>query len=247
LLCRNNLTALKTRYGADIVVMNADGATHGGGLGRNHAAYLRKIGADLLTLGDFSFYKKDLTQNLPMMPYVIRPYNLVKAAPGHGVGFARAANGKKLAVIELLGQVGFKKTCAENPYQILNPLLDELRQKTPFLIVEFHALATAEKKTLCMLADGHCSAVIGSHTRVQTADARVLPGGTACITDAGRTGSRLSVGGLAPEIVIQEYLTGIPAWSREANTDAAIQGVVIQLGEDGRALSIERFSHSYEL
>ena len=241
-LCRKNLDALKKRYGADVVVVNADGATHGGGLGRNHAAYLRKLGADLITLGDFSFYKKDLTQNLAKMPYVIRPYNLVRDAPGRGIGFALASSGEKVAVVELLGQVGFNKTRAENPYQIIRPLLEELRQKTPFIIVDFHALATAEKKTLFALADGYCAAVIGSHTRVQTADERVLPGGTACITDAGRTGSRLSAGGLAPDIVIQEYLTGIPTWSRETDADMAIQGVVIEVDAAGRAITIERFS-----
>jgi calcineurin-like phosphoesterase len=108
--------------------------------------------------------------------------------------------------------------------------------------VDFHALATAEKKTLFALVDGHCSAVIGSHTRVQTTDNRVLPGGTACITDAGRTGSRFSVGGLVPEIAVREYLTGIPAWQKEAETGHALQGVVIEIKSDGQAARIERIN-----
>jgi calcineurin-like phosphoesterase len=145
-------------------------------------------------------------------------------------------------VVQLLGQVGFAKLHAENPYEIALPLLEKLRRETPFVLMDFHALATAEKKTLFALVDGHCSAVIGSHTRVQTSDNRVLPGGTACITDAGRTGSLLSVGGLVPDIAVREYLTGIPAWQKEAETDFTLQGVLVDIGNDGKARSIERIS-----
>jgi calcineurin-like phosphoesterase len=128
---------------------------------------------------------------------------------------------------------------------MLPSLLERLRQETPYVIVDFHAGATAEKKTLFAAADGRCSAVIGSHNRVQTADEEVLPGGTAVICDAGRTGSAESVGGTEIESRIKEYLNGIPDWTREAWAKPTLQGVLVELDSkpgpnQGKALSIER-------
>jgi metallophosphoesterase (TIGR00282 family) len=239
---KKGLPALVEGRGVDFVIAAADGATHGGGLGFNHAAYIHKLGADVINLGDFSFYKKDLTQNIDKLRYVLRPFNLVSGAPGRGAAVFKTRDGRKLAVVLALGQVGFSKLHAEHPYEALPPLLKKLKAETPHIIVDFHALATAEKKTLGALDDGQCSAVIGSHTRVQSADERVLAGGTAYISDAGRTGSRDSVGGLVPDVVIGQYLSGIPAWSREADAAPCLQGVLLELSEDGRAVSIERVS-----
>jgi calcineurin-like phosphoesterase len=143
-------------------------------------------------------------------------------------------------VAVLLGQSGFGRLHGENPYARLPALLERLRRETPYVILDFHAEATAEKGVLFALADGSCSAVIGSHNRVQTADERILPGGTAVITDAGRTGSRNSVGGCAIGERIQEYLTGIPDWTRDAWEQPEIQGVCLDIDSRGKAISIER-------
>jgi metallophosphoesterase (TIGR00282 family) len=237
---KKGLPALKNRFPWDFLILNANGATGGNGLGRNHAAYLRKLGANVLTTGECCFYKKDLTENLEKIPYVLRPENLNPGAPGFGSRIYKAGN-EKVAVTVLLGQSGFSRLHGNNPYALLPPLLERLRQETPYVIVDFHAEATAEKKTLFFVADGRCSAVIGSHTRVQTADETILPGGTAVITDAGRTGSIQSVGGCEIKSRIQEYLTGIPDWTRDAGAGPEIQGVFIELGRDGKARSIERF------
>jgi calcineurin-like phosphoesterase len=123
---------------------------------------------------------------------------------------------------------------------MLPALLERLRQETPCVIVDFHAEMTAEKQTLFYAADGLCSAVIGSHTRVQTADERILPRGTAVITDAGRTGSSLSVGGCDAGQRIREYLSGIPDWTREAWEAPELQGVLVDIESGGKARSIER-------
>ena len=119
-------------------------------------------------------------------------------------------------------------------------LLERLRMETPYVIVDFHAQASAEKKTFFHAADGRCSAVIGSHTRVATADETILPGGTAVISDAGRTGSLESVGGCDTSSRIQEYLTGIPDWTKEAWEKCELQGVIVEADGQGRAISIER-------
>jgi metallophosphoesterase (TIGR00282 family) len=237
------LPELKQRYPHDFLIACADGATGGNGLGRNHAAYLHKIGANVITTGECCFFKKDLTENLEKTLYVLRPDNLNPQAPGTGSRIYKTgvhANGEKLAVAVLLGQSGFNRLHSHSPFVRLPVLLERLRQETPYVIIDFHAQATAEKKTLFFTADGGCSAVIGSHTRVQTADETVLPKGTAVISDAGRTGSSESVGGCDTASRIQEYISGIPEWTKDAWDKPELQGVYIDIAPDGRAKSIER-------
>ena len=241
------LPELKRRYPYDFLIACADGATGGNGLGRSHAAYLHKIGANVITTGECCFFKKDLTENLEKTPYVLRPENLNPQAPGTGSRIYKAASqaagqagGEKVAVAVLLGQNGFNRLHSASPFVRLPVLLERLRKETPYVIIDFHAQATAEKKTMFFAADGGCSAVIGSHTRVQTADETVLPGGTAVISDAGRTGSSESVGGCEAGSRVQEYLTGIPEWTKDAWDKPELQGVYIDITPDGKAKSIER-------
>jgi metallophosphoesterase (TIGR00282 family) len=236
---KKGLAELKKSKQFDFVILCADGATGGNGLGRNHAAYLRKLGANVLTTGECCFYKKDLTENLEKIPYVLRPENLNPEAPGYGARVFRAGN-EKIGVTVLLGQSGFNRIHGNSPFSMLPALLERLRQETPCIIVDFHAEMTAEKQTIFYAADGLCSAVIGSHTRVQTADERILPRGTAVITDAGRTGSSLSVGGCDAGQRIREYLSGIPDWTHEAWEAPELQGVLIDIESGGKARSIER-------
>jgi len=238
------LPELKKEKKPDFIIACADGVTGGNGLGRNHAAYIRKLGVQVLTTGECCFYKKDLTENFGKIPYVLRPDNLNLEAPGLGsrvynTGSDTRTN-QKVAVAVLLGQSGFGRIHGNNPFSGLPALLERLRQETPFVVIDFHALATAEKQTFFAMADGGCSAVIGSHTRVQTADERILPGGTAVITDAGRTGSAESVGGCDREPRIREYLTGIPDWTKETWEKPELQGLFFEIAENGKALSIER-------
>jgi len=232
---------LKDRYPWDFLIACADGATNGNGLGRNHAAYLHKLGINVLTTGECCFYKKDLTENLEKLTYVLRPDNLNPDAPGFGARIYRAGS-EKIAVAVMLGQTGFGRLHSNSPFTHLPVMLERLRQETPYIIVDFHAQASAEKKTLFYAADGLCSALIGSHTRVQTADEQILPGGTAVISDAGRTGSGESVGGCEINSRIQEYITGIPDWTKETWERPVLQGVYINIGTDGRAQSVERIN-----
>jgi len=236
------LPDIKRAKNPDFIIACGDGVTGGNGLGRNHAAYIRKLGVQVITTGECCFYKKDLTENMAKIPYVLRPDNLNIEAPGLGARVYRLEPQKetKVAVAVLLGQSGFGRLHSNNPFSGLPALLERLRAETPYVVIDFHAMATAEKQTFFAMADGGCSAIIGSHTRVCTADERVLPGGTAVITDAGRTGSMESVGGCDIESRIKEYLTGIPDWTREAWEKPELQGLVIEIAENGKALSIER-------
>ena len=242
------LPGLKNDKKPDFIIACADGATGGNGLGRNHAAYIRKLGVHVITTGECCFYKKDLTESFWKIPYVLRPDNLNMEAPGSGSRVYRCETSssqsplheQKVAVAVLLGQSGFTRLHSNNPFSGLPALLERLRRETPFVIIDFHAQATGEKQVLFAMADGACSAVIGSHTRVQTADERILPSGTAVITDAGRTGSTESVGGNDAASRINEYISGIPDWTREAWEKPELQGVFIEITANGKAHSMER-------
>jgi metallophosphoesterase (TIGR00282 family) len=233
------LKELKSRYPWDFLIVCADGATGGNGLGRSHAVYIHKLGANVITLGDCCFHKKDLTSTLENSPYILRPENLSPLAPGIGSKVFKVDK-EKIAVIVLLGQNGFGRLHANSPFIALPSMLERLRQETPYIIIDFHAQASAEKKTLFYFSDSICSAVIGSHTRVQTSDEMILSGGTAVISDAGRTGSSESVGGCEIKSRIQEYITGIPDWSKDAWDALELQGVYLKLKKNGKVESIER-------
>ena len=250
------LPDLKKRLKPDCTIVCGDGATGGSGLGRNHAAYIRKLGADLITTGDYAFYKKDLVEQWQKIPYVLRPLNMGpsgSSGPGNGGAasgvpgfgwrvFNAASSGPgarpKIAAAVLLG-TNFNRLRVNNPFEELIPLLERLRSETPHVILDFHAWASGEKRSLFAAAAGRCTAVVGSHNRVQSADEGIL-GGTAVICDAGRTGSAESVGGLSAAVRIREYLSGIPEWKTEAWDKCELQGVLIEADGEGRALSIER-------
>jgi 2',3'-cyclic-nucleotide 2'-phosphodiesterase len=226
---------------ADFVIGNADSATGGAGLGRQHCVYLRKLGLEAITTGECAYYKRDIVEQMPKAPYLLRPANYPYGNPGRGYkvfSCNAASGGAKIAVVQLLGQAGFSRVHLANPYQAITDLGRKLREETPIVILDFHAATTAEKLTMSYHAAGLVSAVIGSHTKAQSADARVTRG-TACITDAGRTGSLMSVGGQDPATRIGEYLSGIPAWAKDGSAGLELQGCLIEVGEDGRALSIE--------
>ena len=240
---RHTLGDLKKEFQPDFVWGGGDGATGGFGLGKNHAFSLHKMGLNAVTLGECAYYKKDLHPLMSTMNFLLRPANFPDTAPGRGHRVYSVANGK-VAVVALLGQSGYTKTHLPSPFATLEALLERLKRDTPHVVVDFHANTTAEKGTFFHWANGKVSAVIGSHQKVPTADARVLSKGTAVMTDAGRTGSRQSVAGFAPTREIQRFLTGVPDRSDEWWADLTVQGVFIETDETGRAVSVEPFQRS---
>jgi metallophosphoesterase (TIGR00282 family) len=242
---KKGLPSLREELHPDFIIVNGDGATGGGGLGRNHAAYIRKLGADVITTGDCCYYKKDLVENIAKLPYVLRPWNLNPVSPGIGERVYKTGNAK-VAVAVLIGQNISGRMSGSSPFAVLPHLLDKLQAETPFAVIDFHAWATGEKRTFFAAAAGRCTAVIGSHNRVQTADEGIL-NGTAVICDAGRSGSAESVGGAEISGRIREYLTGIPDWTRDAWDKPEIQGVFVTADSSGRALSIRRVKRTIPL
>lgn len=232
------LGELKRSLCVDFTIANADSATGGSGLGRQHAMYLRKLGVDCLTTGDCAYCKRDSVDYMPQATFVLRPANYPEANPGRGALTFRTSRGP-VTVISLLGQSGFSRVHLDSPFDAVDRILSAPSLPRGAKIVDFHASPTAEKIVMIRHLDSRVSAVIGSHLKVLTADAQISGRGTASVTDAGRTGSFMSVGGADPEVRVQEYLSGIPAWAGDGRLGLEFQGCLVEIGEDGRALSIE--------
>ena len=171
---KKNIAEIKNRYHPDFIIANAGMATGAGGLGKQHAGYLKKMGIDCITGGDWIFQKKDLVENLPQMPFVLRPCNLPEQSPGKGYRSFTTRSGEKLAVISLLGRVGHHRLLADNPFTLMQGLLPDIERETPFIMVDFSSTATAEKQTMAFFLAGKVSALIGSGTGAATADERLM-------------------------------------------------------------------------
>jgi len=234
------LPAIRKEKEIDFVVANADGATGGFGLGKNHSIYLRKLGIDVLTGGECIYYKRDMVGHIAAAPYILRPANYPPGNPGRGWRVYEAS-GRKVAVIVLLGQSGFSRVHLSNPYSFLPEIVSRIAPETKTVILDFHAAATAEKYTMFQVADGLVSGVFGTHGKVLSADARVMPRGTGVICHAGRTGSLAGVGGLDRTIEIRKFLTQIPERSRDSWENLELQGAVLEVDDNGKAVSIEGF------
>lgn len=234
------LSDVRARTKADFVVANCDGTTGGFGIGRNHSVYLRKLGIDVITTGDQAYFKKDMVEHIEKAYYLLRPANHPPSNPGRGWRYYTVGD-RKVAVVSLLGQAGFDRIHLSNPYTFLPELVERIKRETNTIIIDFHATTTAEKGSMFFHADGHVSAVIGTGQRVQTSDARVMPGGTGVICDVGRTGSIDSVGGLEPSIEIQKFLKQVPERSSEAWARPEMHAVVLEIDDDGKTVSIEAY------
>jgi 2',3'-cyclic-nucleotide 2'-phosphodiesterase len=234
----DRLPELKHDLDADLCIVNGENAADGIGLTAKLAARILDAGADVITTGNHVWRHRDLVPVLESDSRVIRPANFGEAGiPGSGLAFAEARDGTTVAVLNLQGQL-FLQTPV-HPFRVVDALVEEARGQTPVIVVDFHAEATSEKIALAYMLDGRVTAVIGTHTHVQTNDARILAGGTAAITDAGMTGPHDSVIGVRAELAIQRMRTGIPVRFHPAEGDVRIEGVVVECGTDGRATRCE--------
>ena len=224
------LPALREELAADYCIVNGENVAAGRGITAKLADRLLASGADVVTLGNWTWGQQDFAPYLSGAERVLRPANLSPRTPGRGLVVHDG-----VAVINLLGS--FSLDPFESPFLAADRLVEEARSATPVVIVDFHAEATSEKVALARYLDGRVTAVIGTHTHVQTSDARVLAGGTAAITDAGMTGPHDSVIGSDERNAIKRFVTGMPARLEPATGDVRIEGVLVVCGTDGRATS----------
>jgi metallophosphoesterase (TIGR00282 family) len=229
------LPGLRQELGAGLCIVNGENAADGVGLTAKLAEKLLGAGADVITLGNHVWRQRDLLPVLQSNPRVIRPANL--RGPGSGLTVVEASGGTPVAVLNLQGALFLDVPM--HPFLVVDELVEEARSRAKVVVVDFHAEATSEKVALARLLDGRVTAVIGTHTHVQTNDARVQPGGTAAITDAGMTGPHDSVIGVRAELAIERMRTGMPVRFHPADGDVRIEGVVVECGQDGRATRCE--------
>ena len=219
------LPALREERAIDFCVVNGENAADGTGITPRIADRLLAAGADVVTLGNHTWRRPEIGPYLGSSERVIRPANYAGSAPGSGLAVAAAADGTPVAVINLLGQL-FVNTPV-SPFEVVDELVDEARRGAQVVVVDFHAEATSEKVAVTRWLDGRVTAVIGTHTHIQTNDARVLPGGTAAITDAGMTGPHDSVIGVEANLAISRMRTGMPVRFRPAEGGVRLEGVVV--------------------
>ncbi len=231
------LPALREELGAGFCIVNGENAADGRGLTPKLADKLLAAGADVVTLGNHVWVRNEICAYLAGSERVIRPANVATGSPGRSLTVLPAADGTPVAVINLLGWLFLEVPVG--PFEVIDELVDEARARASVVVVDFHAEATSEKVALARWLDGRVTAVIGTHTHVQTSDARVLPGGTAAITDAGMTGPHDSVIGVEAELAIRRMRTGMPVRFRPAEGDVRIEGAVVDCDPDGRATTIE--------
>ena len=231
------LASLREELKVDVCIVNGENVADGVGITPKLADRLLAAGADAITLGNHVWRRSEIIPYLEENQRIVRPANLSLRAPGRGLIFVPSANGTEVAVINLQGSL-FLETPV-HPFEIAETLVDDALSRTPVVVVDIHAEATSEKVALARLLDGKATAVLGTHTHVQTNDARVQPGGTAAITDAGMTGPHDSVIGVVPELAIRRMRTAMPVRFETAAADVRIEGVLVECGADGRATSCE--------
>ena len=232
-----HLPALRERYDVDLAIVNGENAADGAGITGKLADKLLASGADVVTLGNHTYRRGGIASYLATSERVIRPANSGSEAPGRGLTVVEARNGVAVAVVNLLGQL-FLPTPV-SPWEIVDGLVEEARRAAPVVVVDFHAEATSEKVALSTWLDGRVTAVIGTHTHVQTNDARILPGGTAAVSDAGMTGPHDSVIGVRADLAIARMRTRLPVRFEPAEGDVRLEGVLVGCTDLGQAEAIE--------
>lgn len=234
-----HLASLVDRHLVDLVVANAENSAAGFGVTADVVNELLGAGVDVLTTGNHVWDKKDAYPILEQEPRLLRPGNYPPGLPGTGWGIFHTSADVPVAVVNLEGRVFMNNL--DCPFRTADSLLASLRDRTPVIFVDFHAETTSEKGAMGAYLDGRVSAVVGTHTHVQTADERLLPGGTAFISDAGMTGSRDSVIGIRKELSVERFLTQVPVRFEVAKREPMLCGVVVTVDETtGRAEAIER-------
>lgn len=237
-ILKERLLGILEKYEAGFCIVNGENSAGGKGINGAVAKEILDAGADIITTGNHIWAKKEVFFFIESEKRVLRPLNYHKSNPGRGYGIIEK-DGKKLAVANLSGRV-FMELC-NCPFEAMEEILPEIKEQTRAVIVDFHGEATSEKIAFAWNFDGRVSAVIGTHTHVQTADERILPFGTGFISDAGMTGPYEGIIGADRETIIGKFKTGFPAFFTMQKGLAQLNGVVLEIDEkNGKCLSIER-------
>ena len=241
-LVRRHVRALAVHHAADLVIANGENAAGGAGITRENMLEIMSAGVDVITTGNHVWDKRETLEFIVNEPKLLRPANYPDGTPGAGSCVVTASNGVKVGVINVMGRVFLH--AIDDPFRVAEREVAKCRGEGAHAIfVDMHAETTSEKIALSYYLDGMVTAVIGTHTHVQTADERILPGGTACLTDVGMTGAHDGVIGIEKEAIIARFVSGLPARFETATGDPRMHGVLIGVDDaTGRATTIERIA-----
>jgi metallophosphoesterase (TIGR00282 family) len=229
----------------DLVVANAENAAAGFGITREIGDQLLGWGVDVMTSGNHIWDRKEAIDYIGAEPRLVRPANFPATVPGNGSYLARTADGRSAGVINVMGRVFMLSL--DDPFSVVVREIDRLRERARVILVDFHAEATSEKIAMGWHLDGKVTAVIGTHTHVQTADERILPKGTAYLTDVGMTGPHDSVIGVEIHAALGRFLNGMPARFETATGNPRLNAVIVEADDrTGLAIDVERLSYSLE-
>src|SRR5258706_11989982 len=244
-LVRQGLRGVVEHHRIDLVIANAENAAAGFGITREIGDQLLDWGIDVMTSGNHIWDKKEALDYIGTEPRLLRPANYPAGAPGKGTYLARTEDGRTVGVVNLMGRVFMLNI--DDPFQLVLREIEALKPRTRIVFVDFHAEATSEKIAMGWHLDGKATAVVGTHTHVQTADERVLPKGTAYLTDVGMTGPHDSIIGVEIEPALSRFLTGMPSRFETATANPRLNAVLIDADEQtGLATDIERLSYSQD-
>lgn len=242
---RDLLRNYRKKYCLDLIIANGENAAGGNGLNDTVANELYDSGIDIITMGNHTWDKREILEFIEHDHSLIRPANYPPGTPGRGYSIF-SVNNTRVAVVNLSGRVFLSPL--DCPFRIADNLIADLRKNTSIIIIDFHAEATSEKIAFGWYMDGKVSAVIGTHTHVQTADERILPLGTGYITDAGMTGPRDSVLGIDKDLVIQKFISQMPVRFEVASGPLQFNGVILDICRTtGKTLRIERLNEILSL
>ena len=242
-LVRYGLPAIVERHQIDLVIANAENSAAGFGITREIGDHLLEWGVDVMTSGNHIWDKKEALDYIGAKPRLLRPANYPAGAPGNGSYLARTRDGRSVGVVNVMGRVFMLNI--DDPFTSVLREIETLKQRTRIVFVDFHAEATSEKIAMGWHLDGRVTAVVGTHTHVQTADERIMPKGTAYLTDVGMTGPHDSIIGVEIEAALGRFLTALPAKFDTATGNPRLNAVIIEADEaTGRATGIERLSLS---
>ena len=239
------LPSLIQEFGLDFIIANAENIAHGFGVTGDTADQLYRTGVDVLTSGNHIWDKKEIFEYISKESRLLRPANYPASVPGKGFTITQTKRGQKVGVVNLQGRIFMGP--ADDPFAIGMQIVDRIRKETPVIFVDIHGEASSEKQAMGWYLDGKVTAVFGTHTHVPTADQRVLPAGTAYVTDVGMTGPYDSVIGIDKDQIIQKFLDQIPTRFEVAKEYPIMQAMLIRLDpETGHALCIERITRKGE-
>jgi 2',3'-cyclic-nucleotide 2'-phosphodiesterase len=240
---RKGLRGVVEHHRVDFVIANGENAAAGFGITKDIGDALFEMGIDVMTSGNHIWDKKEVLDYIALEPRLLRPANYPAGVPGRGSYVAHSGDGRAVGVVNVMGRVFM--TPIDDPFAVVLREIDAIRHKTRIIIVDFHAEATSEKVAMGWHLDGKATLVVGTHTHVQTADERILPHGTAYLTDAGMTGPHDSIIGMEREPSLSRFLTGLPSKFEPATGNPRLNGIVVTADEKtGRATAVTRISYS---